>query len=158
MKWSSDWYISSSVPDPHPDPYIFGPPGSASGSVSHKYGSGSGSFHHQTKIVRKTLISTILWHFHDFLSLYNDVNVRVLRIRIHIRPHHCRYGTALQLDLQKKGPSTPCPKGRLVFLLMDPPSGDTSAGPSPRRRAPQRCQGDGLRPPHRPPPQPRHRI
>ena len=30
---------SSSVPDPHTDPYVFGPPGSASGSVSYKYGS-----------------------------------------------------------------------------------------------------------------------
>jgi hypothetical protein len=32
------------------DPYVFGPSGSASGSISHKYGSGSGpdsgSFHH----------------------------------------------------------------------------------------------------------------
>jgi hypothetical protein len=31
------------------DPYVFGPPG----PVSHKYGSGSGSFHHQAKMVRK---------------------------------------------------------------------------------------------------------
>jgi hypothetical protein len=48
------------------DPYVFGPPGSASGSVSYKYGSGSGStsrsFRHQAKIVRKTLISS----FFDF--------------------------------------------------------------------------------------------
>ncbi len=28
----------------HPDPYVLGPPGFASGAVSHKYGSGSGSF------------------------------------------------------------------------------------------------------------------
>jgi hypothetical protein len=35
------------------DPYVFGPPESASGSVSHKYKSDSGSFHHQAKIVRK---------------------------------------------------------------------------------------------------------
>jgi len=34
-----------------PDPYVFGSPGSVSGSVSQKYGSGSGSFHHQAKIV-----------------------------------------------------------------------------------------------------------
>jgi hypothetical protein len=34
------WIHDSSVADP--DPYVFGPPGSASGSVSHKYGSGSG--------------------------------------------------------------------------------------------------------------------
>ncbi len=67
------------------DPYVFGPPGSASGSVNHKYGPGSGSFLHQTKIVRKTLISTILWLIYDFLSLKNDVNVPVFRIRIWIR-------------------------------------------------------------------------
>jgi hypothetical protein len=36
---------------------VFGPLGSASGSASHKYGSGS---FHQAKIVRKTLISTVL--------------------------------------------------------------------------------------------------
>jgi hypothetical protein len=37
--------ISSSVgdPDQYPDPYVFGPPG----SDSHKYGYGSGSFHHR---------------------------------------------------------------------------------------------------------------
>ncbi len=47
--------METSVGDP--DPYAFGPPG----SVSHKYesGSGSGSFHHQAKIVRKTLISSV---------------------------------------------------------------------------------------------------
>jgi hypothetical protein len=34
-----------------------GPPGS--GSISQRYGSGSGSFYHQTKIVGKTLIPTV---------------------------------------------------------------------------------------------------
>ncbi len=46
-------------PDPNPDPsdpYVFGPPGS--GSVSQRYA--SGSFYHQAKIVRKTLIPTAL--------------------------------------------------------------------------------------------------
>jgi hypothetical protein len=43
---------------------FFGPPGSASGSISH--GSGSGSFYHQAKILRL---------LYDFLSLKNDVNV-----------------------------------------------------------------------------------
>ncbi len=51
----------------------FGPSGSASGSVSHKYGSGiesdSGSFHQEAKIVRKTLISTVLWLIYDFYRL-----------------------------------------------------------------------------------------
>ncbi len=68
--------------------HIFWPPGSASGSVSHKYGSGSGSgsrSFHQTKIVRKTLISTVLWLLYDFLSLKNDVNIPVFRIRIRIQ-------------------------------------------------------------------------
>jgi hypothetical protein len=41
--------LRSSVADP--DPYAFGPPRYASRSVSHEYG--SGSFHHQAKIVRK---------------------------------------------------------------------------------------------------------
>ncbi len=46
-------------PDPNPDldpsdPHVFGPSGS--GSISQMYGTGSGS----SKIVRKTLISTVL--------------------------------------------------------------------------------------------------
>ncbi len=41
----------TSVADPDPDPHVLGPPGS---------GSGSGSFYHHAKIVRKTLILTIL--------------------------------------------------------------------------------------------------
>ncbi len=64
--------VHSSVADPDPsDPYVFGPPGS--GSVSQMYR--SGSFHHQAKIVRKTLIPTVLWFLFDFLSLKNYVNV-----------------------------------------------------------------------------------
>jgi hypothetical protein len=47
-----------SVVDPDPDPHVFGPPGS--GSTSQRYGSGSGSFNQHAKIVRKTLIPTIL--------------------------------------------------------------------------------------------------
>ncbi len=56
---------TSSVPDPDPsDPHVFRPPGSGSGSISQRYGSGSGSgsgsFYHHAKIVRKTLIPSIL--------------------------------------------------------------------------------------------------
>jgi hypothetical protein len=58
---------------PNPDPSVFGPPGT--GSISHRYGSESGSFYHQAKIVRKTLISTALWLLFYFLSLKNYVNV-----------------------------------------------------------------------------------
>jgi hypothetical protein len=47
--------------------------------------SGSGSFHHQANIVRKTLILTVLWLLFDFLSSKNDVTVPVFRIRIRIR-------------------------------------------------------------------------
>jgi hypothetical protein len=57
--------IFSSVADPKPDPdlsdpYVSGPPGSRYGSISQRYGSGSGSFYHQAKIVRKTLIPFVL--------------------------------------------------------------------------------------------------
>ncbi len=54
-----------------PDPDVFGPPGFSSGTIRQRYGSGSGSgsFYHQAKIVRKTLIPTSLWLF----SLKNDV-------------------------------------------------------------------------------------
>ncbi len=63
-----------SVADPDPsDPYVFGPPGSESGSISQRHG--SGSFYHQAKIVRKTLIPTVLLLLFDFLFLKNDVNV-----------------------------------------------------------------------------------
>ncbi len=66
--------ISVAEPDPS-EPYVFGPPGFGSGSISQKYGSGSGSFCHQAKIVRKTLIPTALCLLFDFLSLKNDGNV-----------------------------------------------------------------------------------
>jgi hypothetical protein len=66
--------ILTSVADPDPsDPFDFGPPGS--GSISQRHGSRSESFHHQAKIVRKTLIPTALLLLFDFLSLKNDVNV-----------------------------------------------------------------------------------
>ncbi len=69
--------VRNSVPDPYPDPHVYGPPGSWSESISQGYGSGSGSgsFHQQAKMVRKTLIPTVLWLLLDFLSLKNDVNV-----------------------------------------------------------------------------------
>jgi hypothetical protein len=62
----TDCVISSVAdPEPDPDPHVFGPPGS--GSTSHMYGSGScsgsGSFYHRAKIVRKTLIPTIFDSF-----------------------------------------------------------------------------------------------
>jgi len=61
-------YLSSrSVTDPH----VFGPHGS--GSISQRYGSGPGYFCQLAKIVRKTLIPTVLWLLLDFLSLKNDV-------------------------------------------------------------------------------------
>ncbi len=52
---------------------MFGPPGSASGSIIYLYG--FGSFHQQVEKCGKTLISTVLWLLYDFLSLKNDVNV-----------------------------------------------------------------------------------
>jgi hypothetical protein len=50
--------VESSVADPDPDPHVFGPPGS-----------GSGSDYHQAKKVRNTLIPTALLLLFDFLSL-----------------------------------------------------------------------------------------
>ncbi len=51
----------------YPDPY--GPPGSASGSVSHTYWSGCGSFH-QAKKVRQTFIFIVLLLPHDIDFLF----------------------------------------------------------------------------------------
>jgi hypothetical protein len=51
--------ITVAAPDPQ-DPYVFGPPGSGSRSISTRYESGSGSFYNQAKIVRKTLIPNVL--------------------------------------------------------------------------------------------------
>ncbi len=59
LRYNKDKRGSVADPDPNPnppDPYVFGPSGS--GSISQRYG--SGSFYHHAKIVRKTLIPTIL--------------------------------------------------------------------------------------------------
>ncbi len=62
--------VLASVADTEPVPqdlYLFGPPGSKSGSNSTRYGSGSRSFYNQAKLVRKTLHSfcfvTSFWLF-----------------------------------------------------------------------------------------------
>ncbi len=75
-QWVSSRHLTTwdmvivSVPDPDPpDPHVFGPPES-----------GSGSFYHQAKIVSKTLIPTVLWLFLDFSSLKNDVNVPLKKV------------------------------------------------------------------------------
>jgi hypothetical protein len=61
--------VTDSVADPDPDApdsRVFGPPGSGYGPISQRYGSGSDSgsgsrsFYHQAKLVRKTKISTFL--------------------------------------------------------------------------------------------------
>ncbi len=48
---------------------------SESGSISQRYGSGSGSFYHQANKVRKILIPIVLWFLHELLILKDDVNV-----------------------------------------------------------------------------------
>jgi hypothetical protein len=53
-----------------PDPEVFGPRGS--GSVSQR--GGSGTFHHQAKIVRKTLYFFCYATFYDFLCFKIDEN------------------------------------------------------------------------------------
>jgi hypothetical protein len=55
--------LKNCVPDPNPDPpdpHVFGPPGSTGQRYGSGSGSRSGSFYHQAKIVRKTLIPTVL--------------------------------------------------------------------------------------------------
>ncbi len=68
------WLTGVADPDPS-DTYVFRPHGPGSGSISQKYWSGSGSYYHQAKIVRKTLIPNALWPLFDFLSLKNEINV-----------------------------------------------------------------------------------
>jgi hypothetical protein len=46
-----------------------------SGSISQRYGSGSGSFYHDAKIVRQTLIPSVLWLLFALFSLKNNVDV-----------------------------------------------------------------------------------
>ncbi len=70
---SLSWESSVADPDPNSDlePYVFDSPGS--GSISQRYGSGSGSFYHQAKIVRKPwfllfsdfLLTFYLWKMMD---------------------------------------------------------------------------------------------
>ncbi len=58
------------------DPQVFGPPESGSRSSSQRYG--SGSFYHQAKLKRKTLIPAVLWLLFDFnlwKMMKNYVNI-----------------------------------------------------------------------------------
>ncbi len=63
----------TSVADP--DPYVYGPPESESWSISQRYDPDPDPPIIEAKIVRKTLIPTVLWLLFDFLSLKNDVNI-----------------------------------------------------------------------------------
>jgi hypothetical protein len=57
QRWGSGSMLFCSVGDP--DPYVFWPSGSASGSVSQKYG--SGSFHHQAKLLFCNFLITFFY-------------------------------------------------------------------------------------------------
>ncbi len=72
MRWLTI-NVADLDPNPDPDPHVFGPCGSGSGSTSQRYG--SGSFYYKAKIVKKTLISTVLWRLFDLLPLKNYVKV-----------------------------------------------------------------------------------
>jgi hypothetical protein len=63
MSCGSGSGFTRSIPVGH----VFGPPGYRSGSIYTRYG--SGSFYQQAKIVRKTLIPTVLLLLLKFLSL-----------------------------------------------------------------------------------------
>jgi len=137
----------------------FGHPGSASGSVSHKYGSGSGfgsgSFHHQAKIVRITLISSVMWLLCDFLPVIRIYRLRMFsgipdthpdpvvrgtdpRIRIRTDPLNCppQYYT-----LQCYGSVTFwCGSGSAELCLwLTDPDPDTGSGSCYFRHLPSRC-------------------
>ena len=62
--WDPGWkkWDLSSVADPNPDPHVLGLPDLD--PISHSYE--SGSFYHHAKMVRKTLIPTILRLFLTF--------------------------------------------------------------------------------------------
>jgi hypothetical protein len=84
MYYFSNLGTSVAVPDPK-DPNVFGPPGSASGSVSHKYVPAPA----KSKNIKKNrnlsfLFLLICDLFCYFLSLKNYVNVPVFRIRIRL--------------------------------------------------------------------------
>ncbi len=83
MAGSGSWFIEQELIDPNLGKQCCGFIcfwAFWSGSSSQRYGSGSGSFYHQAKILRKTLIPTVLWLLFDFLSLNNDLNVPSKRI------------------------------------------------------------------------------
>jgi hypothetical protein len=61
------------IPVSVPDPHGFRPSGS--GSTSQRYSSGSGSFYHLAKFVRKTLITPVLGLLSNILFLKKDVYV-----------------------------------------------------------------------------------
>ncbi len=75
-----------SVADPEPDPYVFGPPG----SISTRFGSGSGSFCHQAKIVRKTLVpkcfvtSICLFIFENVVYVASKSNKQKKKFSCHL--------------------------------------------------------------------------
>ncbi len=68
----------SSVPDP--DPYVFGPPKSASGSVIYSTELAPDPDPSNNKqTMKKTLDFCCFVTFYDFLSLKNDVDVPLIR-------------------------------------------------------------------------------
>ncbi len=97
------YILVSNYPDPDPqDPHVFGPPGSR--SISQKDPDLDPYLYQQAKIIRKTLIPTVLWllldvlssknYLLDVLSSKNYVNVHSksnkqktfwIRIRIHTK-------------------------------------------------------------------------
>ncbi len=76
IKFDNLQIVKSSVANPD-NTYVFGPPGS--GSISTRYGSGSGSwsFYHHAKIVWNldSYCFSVLWLLYVFLPLKKDVNV-----------------------------------------------------------------------------------
>jgi hypothetical protein len=105
------------IKDPYsvvdPDPYVFGTPGSGSGSISQRYG--SVSFYHQAKIVRKPWFLL----FSDFLSLKNDVNVPS-KSTVISRSIFLKLGFCWRLEGQCRKNQDPDPNPDPLVRGMDP--------------------------------------
>ncbi len=84
---------------------------SRSVSVIQRSGSRCGSSHHQAKIVRKPLISTVLWLLYDLLSVKNNVNVPQKRLFSFHFEGHCQKQQDPDPDpLVRYGSEDPDPK------------------------------------------------
>ncbi len=92
--------------------HVFGPPGS--GFISQRYG--SGSFFHQAKIVRKTLIPTVSWLHYDFQKVISKKTFLIKLVFILSMTKIAGSGSISQ----RYGSLDPHPDPDLLQNFMDP--------------------------------------